>query len=518
MVCAINKIDSNVTGLAIAEEVCFMQLPTTDPDGYEPTWYTLEPNSYSDFGGDNSMVARAPINPSRQNKKGTIVDNDASGGFNMDYTKSIFPRIAQGFFFANARQPASTQPLNGAQVPLTSTTSGTKTYAAASGLGIFAANQLVLASGFANAANNGVKTIATAASGAVTVAETVVTEASPPAAAKLERVGFQFASGDIALAVVGNIPSLIATAADFTTLPDLVVGKWVFLGDDTAGNRFANNVGHARIKSIAAKSLTFDDTTWTAVNEAGTGKTIRMYIGTTIRNESDPELIVRRSYQLERQLGKGANETQAEYLEGAVPNEFTLNLPAAEKINVDLSFVAGRNTYRSGDVDDEIKTGTRVPSLGEDAYNTTSNIVRMKLTVVDPASSNPTSLFGYVTEGSISIANGVTPSKAIGVLGAFDVNTANFEVTGSLTAYFTTVAAVKAVKANADVSFNIIAASENAGFVFDMPLLGLGGGRVNVEKDAAVMLPLEMAAAENAAGYTLNYENFPYLPNLAMPR
>jgi hypothetical protein len=517
MVCAINKIDSNVTGLAIAEEVCYKLLPVFATDGFDPTWYGLEPNEYSDFGGDLSTVARSPIDPSRQNKKGTITDLDASGGWNMDYTKSNFTRIAQGFFFADARQPASTRPLNGAQVTITAATTGPNTYTAASGLGIFAANNVILASGFTNASNNGLKNVSASASGLVTVTQTLVAEAAPPAAAKLERVAYQFASGDINISVTGGIPSLTATVADFTALGDLFIGKWIFLGDDTAANRFANNVGYARIKNIEAKSLTFDDTTFTPVNESGTAKTIRIYVGTSIRNEKTPSLIKRRSYQIERQLGQGPTATQAEYLVGAVANELTINIPQADKLNLDLSFVAADIQYRTGNVGDEIKGGARVPAGGEEAFNTTSDIYRIKLTVLDPTSSNPTALFGYVTEATININNSISPDKAVGVLGAFDVSFGNFEVSGSIDAYFTTIPAVKAVRANSDVSFNIISASKNVGFIFDIPLVGLGGGRVSVQKDAAIKLPLESSGAENSAGYTMQYDNFPYLPNLAMP-
>ena len=298
-----NKIDSNITGLAFAEETALKTLPVT------PVWYGLEPNSYSDFGGELSTVARAPIDPSRQNKKGTITDLDASGGFNIDFTKSNLTRLLQGFFFADARELPATKPLNAAAVALTSVNSGTKTYAAASGLAAFVAGQLVFASGFANAANNGLKTVASSTAGTVVVAETVVTEASPPAAAKLETVGFQFASADINLAVVSGVPSLVATAADFTTLPGLIPGLWVFIGGDAAGTTFANNVGYARIKSIAAKAIVFDDTTFTPATEAGTGKTIRLFVGTVIRNEKTPSLIKRRSYNIERQLGEGETST-----------------------------------------------------------------------------------------------------------------------------------------------------------------------------------------------------------------
>lgn len=507
-----SKIDSNITGLAFAEEQTLKTLPGT------PIWYGLEPNSYSDFGGELSKVVRAPIDPSRQNKKGAVTDLDASGGFNVDFTRTNLSRMLQGFFFADARELPNTQPLNGTQVAITAVTGSSKTYAAASGLASFAAKQLVFASGFSNSANNGLKTIASSTASTAVVAETLADEASPPAAAKLQTVGFEFAAADINAVINSGIPGLSATAADFTTLPGLIPGAWVFIGGDAATNKFVNNVGYARIKSIAAKLLSFDDTTFVPQAETGTGKSIRMFLGTIIKNENTPALIKRRSYNIERQLGAGANGTQAEYLVGAVANEFTLNVPQADKLNADVTFVACDNTYVSGDPGDVLKTGTRVASPGEDAYNTSSDIYRIKMAVLDSTTSNPSALFGYVSEANISINNNISPNKAVGILGAFDTSAGNFEVGGSITAYFTTVSAVKAARANADVGLSIIGASKNAGFVFDIPLLGLGGGRLNVEKDAPITAPLEPAGAQNANGYTMLYEVFAYLPTVAMPQ
>jgi hypothetical protein len=513
--CAINKIDSNVTGLSYAEEECLKQLPGVE--GADAVWKQLEVNSYSDFGGEIATVAASPISRSRQNQKGTVTDLDASGGANLDFKLTNLVDILQGFFFADVHEPATTKPNNGTSVAITGVVAGTKTYSAAAGLAIFAADDLAIASGFGPVSNNGLRTIATAAAGAVTVVETVVDEAAPSVDARLDRVGYQFAAADIAVAVVGGIPSLVATAGDFTTKTDLYPGQWIFIGGDNAANRFVNNVGYARIASIAAKSLTFDETTWTPVNEAGTGITLRIFVPLSLHNEKDPALIKRRSYNIERTLGEGANSTQAEYLEGAVPNEFTLNIPQADKINADLSFIACDNTQRSGDVGDLIKAGTREVWKPESIYNTSSNIYRMKLSVIDPTSSNPQSLFGFATELTVTINNNVTPAKAIGTLGAFDVNVGNFEVGGSVNAYFSTVEAVRAVRNNADVGLSIITASKNSGFIFDIPLLGLGGGRVTVEKDNPVMLPLESNGAESKFGYTLYYAVFKYLPSLAMP-
>src|ERR1044072_988551 len=103
--CAINKIDSNISGLSFAEEVCLKQLHTTAVEVFEPTLYCLEQNSYADFGSELTTTTRSPIDPSRQNKKGVPVDIAASGGINTDFTKDKnFQRLLQGFFFADYRQ------------------------------------------------------------------------------------------------------------------------------------------------------------------------------------------------------------------------------------------------------------------------------------------------------------------------------------------------------------------------------------------------------------------------------
>ncbi len=511
MTCEIKKIDSNVTNLAFAEEECLKQLPTT------PIWYDLEPNSYSDFGGDTKTVNRSPITISRQNKKGAVVDVSAAGGFNIDFTKSNLTRLLQGFFFADAHELPSTAPLNAAAVPIDSATSGTKTYALASGGDAFIAGDIVLASGFENAATNGIKTVASSTSATIVVNEAITTEAAPPAIAKIEKIGIQFTAEDIAMAKTGNILSLVSTTTDFTDFTELFPGQWIFIGGDATGKHFVNNVGYARIGSISANAIIFDDTTFAGATEAKTGLTIQIFVGTCIKNENTIDTIIRRSYQLERQLGLGVTDVQAEYLEGAVPNESKLNIPSADKITMDLSFTACNQTFVTGDGADVIKTGNHVSILGESAINTSSDIYRMKLAVLDPLTSVPSSLFGYVSEGSISIKNAPSENKAVGTVGAFDISVGNFEVSGSLTVYFSTVAAVAAVRNNADVGFSVIGAFSNAGFIYDIPLLSLGGGKLTVDKDKPIMLPLTSNGAENANGYTMLFESFKYLPTLAMP-
>ena len=85
----------------------------------------------------------------------------------------------------------------------------------------------------------------------------------------------------------------------------------------------------------------------------------------------------------------------------------------------------------------------------------------------------------------------MSPNKALAVLGGFDASVGNFDVSGSVTAYFANVAAVAAVRNNSDVGLNVIAANDNRGFVFDMPLVSLGGGRLADEKDSPINIQLD---------------------------
>lgn len=506
--CPSNKIDSNVTGLRYAWEECLKQLPAS------PVWHALEPNSYSDFGGNITTVARNPINPSRQRKKGTVTDLEASGGFNQDLTQNNTTDLLQGFFFAAAREKATTAGINDeTPVAITGVTAVDDTYAAAAGLDVFKVGDIVMASGFSVAANNGIKTVTAVTAGTVAVGTALTDEAAPPAGAKLSVIGHAGVAADLSITMNGLLVRLVsAGATDFTDL-GLILGEWVFIGGDGGSAHFANNYGFARISAIDAGYLEFDKVSWTPQAEAGAGLTVPVFFGTVIRNESDPGLIKRGTIQLERTLGQDADGTMSEYLVGAVPNELTLNAAQADKVTIDLGFVACDSEQRTGL--QGLKPGARPALLSTDAFNTSSDFSRIKLASVSAVDAAPVPLFAFATDMSLTINNNVSPNKALGVLGAFDTTAGTFEVGGEITAYFASVAAVQAVRNNADITMDIIMVKNNAGLLFDVPLLALGNGRINIEQDQPVTVPLETNAAESKFGHTLLFQSFPYLPTLA---
>lgn len=506
-----NKIDSNSTGLRYAEEASLKVLSGS------PVFYPLEPNGYNDFGGQISTVARNPINPSRQRKKGVTTDLDASGGFGQDLTQTNATRLLQGFFFADMRERITNNPLNGAQIAFSGVVGSTKTHTLASGtLGSsFLAGDLAVASGFTQSSNNGLKNVASSTATTIVVTQTTLDE-TPTADATFKRIGFQFGSGEVSIDVTGSYPRLLRASGtkDFTTF-GLIVGQWVFIGGDVAATQFAlaTSNGFARIRSVAATYLEFDKTSTTMVADVGTSKTIHVYFSDMLCNEDTPSLIKRRSYQLERTLGLDANGTMSEYLVGAVPNELSVQIRQADKVTMDLSFVGLDNEQRTGLTG--IKTATRPSNIESPAFNTSSDFSRIKMHIITAGNPNPSPLFAYLTELTLSVNNNVTPNKAIGVLGAFDTSAGTFEVSGSVTAYFSDITAVQAVRNNSDVTVDFALVKNNAGMVWDVPLITLGEGRLNVEQDQPIMLPLSTDAAKGSTGSTLSLNFFPYLPTLA---
>ena len=613
---ALKKIDSNVTGLTYAEEDGLGLLPAT------PIWNPLEPNSYDNFGGQITTIARSPINSGRQRQKGVVTDLDASGGFQSDLTQENLQDILQGFFFADLRRKSDVgddrQPRRAgtfgefedylitaigasnditvdsrvavsaavvaggtgyavgdvvqvtdanatvtARFIVTTVAAGVVTAVALTlaaytggregrtdtdtgvgaatthisgsgddaltltvtyGNGItWQVGDLVLLAGNNDIDNDGLKTVSSVTNNVVTVSETLVADAAPAAAASMTTVGFQGTAGDIDVDASASLPTLTSTTADFTTM-NLIPGEWIFVGGDAVGFLFttAANNGFARIKSVAQHVLTFDKTQSTMVTEASAAETIQLFFGRVLKNEADPTLQVRRSYNVERELGAPDDtypaQIQGEYLVGAVCNEVTFNFATADKITVDVSFIATDNEQVTASVG--LKAGTRPTLVPGDAFNTSSDFSRLKMSVLDSANADPSALFAYLTEFKVTVNNNLSPNKAISKLGAFDVTAGFFLVDGTATAYFADVSAVTAVRNNSDVTFDfaVVKGSSGAksGIVVDVPLIALGDARLKVEQNQPITLPLSMpAAADRTFNHTMLMVFYDYLPDAA---
>ena len=553
----VQKIDSNITGLRAAEEASLCTLPAV------PVWRETEPNGYQDFGGEITTVARTPINPSRQRKKGSVTDKDASAGFGTDVTQTNLQRFLRSFCFADFREQPNTDSFNkepvynpdgtvataSTKITFTGVTGASGTFTASGGGLVtegFITNHIVLFEGFTNAANNGIKVLtATTATTLVAAGQGVVDE-TPPATAKATVVGYQFVANDAGSSANGSsFPTLTrAGAFDLTTL-GLIPGQSVFVGGDTAATRFTNaaNNGVKRVRSVAAGAITLDKSTEAIVDETlSGGETLQLFFPSRVlKNESNPDLIKRFSWQFERTLGandlSAPTNQQAEYVVGSVANELSLNFATADKLTADLSFVAADTETldennlpaffnRTTTAADAIKSDSsnlgsvKVPVVEADAFNTSSDLSRVALTRVVDGDEDPTPLFAIAQEATITINNNAEGNKGLGVLGSFEISAGTFEVGGDQTAYFTDVAAQTAVQNAEDVSLDFLLVKQNAGVSIDLPLLTIGDGRANIELNQPITVPISNEAATGAKidttlDHTIMFGFYDYLPTAA---
>lgn len=478
-------------------------------------WNLGEPNSYGDFGPEITNLARDPISADRQSKKGFTVGLSATANFVTDFTQTNVHSLLEGFFFANYR--AHVEFGGGGEITAVTATD----YEAASGLDAFAADMLVVGRNFNDAANNGLKLVTAAASGALSAAG-LVAEASPPSIADLIEVGREFATDDIDVDATGSLPALTSTTTDFTTL-GWFPGMWIFIGDDPAGNQFANeeNNGFKRIRSIAAQRVEFDKSLTAMVDETSSGIDLRIFHPRSIKNEQ-AALIVRKTFTLERNLGAPDTDFpsthQFEYVSGAVCNTLTLNIPTQDKVTMDLGFMGLDGTQRTAAQGP--LAGARPDNVESDAFNTSSDFSLMRLSVVPDSGATANPLFGFLTEVSLEVNNNATQSNAIGSLPGIDITVGKFKVTGNITAYFTDVAAAAAVRNNANVTLDMAMVKNNAGVLIDVPLITLGDGRNNIEADTEITVAVSLDAATGATvhpdlDYTMAMHIFDYLPDLA---
>lgn len=366
----------------------------------------------------------------------------------------------------------------------------------------FKAQMLALASGFATPANNGLFVVSS--SGATTVvfpAASFTAEASPPAAANIRVVGFQATSGDIVADVTsGN--HLTSTALDFTTL-SILPGMWAKVGGAAAPAQLATAVDNdfVRILSVVAHSIAMDrvPTGWAA--DAGTGKTLQVFLGDFLTNGS-----TKRSNTIERQYLDHSPVTY-EYLRGQTLDKFSVAADASKIATYTKTYIGS-----DGAVQTTRFTGaTDIAAPTNDILNTASNVGRIGFNGSNITGPN------YVMGAKWDYQNNLRRQMAVGSLGAIGIGNGEFVVSGSLNTYFGDKTMLDKIINNALTSFDTRLGrtdSNNESLVFDFPSIKLASGSPSVSgKNADVMLSCTWQAIRDVTyGYTASVSRFWSLP------
>lgn len=510
------RVLTNQVSLAYAIEQTLGVLPGS------PTWKRVEPNDISTFGATITKVARDPISPDRQRRKGTTTDLDSAVEYEADTTQDSVKDFIEGFMFASARYPfaggAQQPPVqSGAAFQNLSAVAATPGYAhdaLASGFP-YDVGTLVFARGFSNdVANNASgalqevdaagSTTSTPIVGGAQVNETPGNQAN----AQLEIGGRRGAISDItwtqATLTIGS------TVLDFTTL-GLNLGQLLHLGGLTSANQFAGGVLFGRIRSISANAIVLDKVTGTlTADDTGAGLRIDILFGCWIRNVpvDDPDFL-ERSYQFELGLpnlqvpGPG---DEFQYSLGNQANLLTVAAPLTDKSTLTPAFVGldtpNPTTTRAA--------GAATPVLPVEtvAYNTSSNIGRLRIQEEDG-----TEITQCFTDLTMTLNNQITPQKCLGTLGAVFLNNGNLLVDFDATVLLTDSRLQSAVRDNRTMSFDLLLQNDDGGVNLDIPSLTLGDGALELPRNESVTISeAGEAFGDPSLGYTASWSLFPALP------
>ena len=484
-------VRTNTVSLQYAKEDTLGVLPGS------PDWKTMEPNEISTYGATITTVARNPISPTRQNRKGAITDLDSAVEIPADLTIDAFNDFAEGFMFSTY-----------SSVPRFDPSAVTASaYTVASG-GALTQNTLVFARDFAVEGNNGLKVVDSGStSTSIPIVGGLTVEASPPAASEVEVCGVRGASGDIEINSDGNI---ISTTLDFTTL-GLTVGQGLFVGGAATANQFAvtGNSGLVRIVAVAANLITIDKTQQAFSVDDGSGKEIDLYFGPFLRNvDTDAANFNEQSYQFEVTYDglDAPNSTEYEYAIGNLANTLAINMPLTDKATATFGFIG---------TDTEVPTPTRKTNAANAAdpnktaaMNTTNDFLRLRLQQVDE-----TGLASCFKNLTLNISNNVSPEKCVGQLGAISMNFGNFDVSGEMQVQFTDSRVAAAVRNNTTLTMDFAIQNSDGAFYFDIPSITLGDGTKEFPVNETVLINITGNAFVDATlGYTMGITYFPYLP------
>lgn len=502
------RVLTNNISLAYAIESSIATLPGS------PTWKLLEPNDISSFGATITTVSRTPISKNRQRKKGTTVDLDSAAEFEHDLTREVFIDFAEGFVFATFTSVVAIASGTPGSLAADSDIAGagTEGFTHAALSAALANNTLIFTRGFTQTLANGLFVVdgtnSTTTVTDLTTAPGIIDEVPTQAQhATLEVAGRRGAVADITWTNASK--TLGSTLLDFTTL-GLTVGQFIHVGGTTTTTQFAGGVLYGRVRSIAATAIVLDKITGTLVaNDLGTGKQIDILFGRFLRNVAvDHASFLERSFQFEAAYANLGNPSgdKYEYSKGNFCNTMELALPLTDKATVTFGFVG---------TDTEVPTVTRktnaatpVLPVQTTAYNTTSDLARLRITQLDE--DGLTTCFKDVT---LTLNNNVSPEKCLGTLGASFMNTGNFEVDLETQVLFTNSEVVDAIRNNETVTWETLVKNGDGGIFLDLPAMTLGDGSKEFPVNESVLINLKGEAfADPVLGYSIGISTFPVLP------
>lgn len=421
-----------------------------------------------------------------------LVGKDVGGdvSFEMSCGRHLDIDIEAALFGAWAKTSEKDNNITAASITAVAATTYTTTAASPA----WQQDDVVLATGFTNAANN--KTfVAGAATSSTSIVHTSGVVETPSTTARLKKVGLQARTAADIQATTSGGNALTSTSMNFT-LHGLAVGQWVKIGDSvTAANSFANaaNNGWARISAIAATRLSFDIVPAGFTTDTAAGKTIRIYFGDYVRNGT-----TQYAHTIEEQF---LDIVQYQYFKGMVVAQLTLEAESQDLLKGSVTFLGMDNTLTGST---RVAGATEIPAAPSEVLNAAANVAR-----IAENGTALTSAGNFVTRARVQVNNNLREQNGLGVVGAAGIGAGRAEVTGSVTAYFADNTLLAKVLANTASSIDFVSADAlGNGYLVDIPKVKFATGGAPVPGvDQDIVQELNFQGLKHATlGYTLHIQ------------
>lgn len=422
---------TNATSLSTAK-VCDPTVGTV--------WTYWEPNEVSNFDASLTKEARDPISQNRGGGKPVVTALEAAPAFSHDLTVDFVNYFMDDFLFTTWTGPA-------ARVFTLSAVTGTG-YTVTAGP-VIPVSAIVYASGFATSANNGRKVVSGTPTATSVTVSGLTAEASPPATAQLHMVGFEYATGDIAIDADGN---LTTAAANFIT-QGYIVNQWI----DVRGLTGQTGSTLARITAVAATKLTLANST--LVTEVGTGKTVSIYQAQLARTVPVTDPLFRQPV-MTMELRHNSATPEYEYARRAQANQIVLNLPVTAKATADVTFSAA---------DVEAPATTRRDGTWTNTRNNDSMAAATGARRVSVDKADETGLSSYIKDVTITINNNGGAEAVWGDLTATFSTFGNQTVSSATEAVFIDGSVLRAARNNDTVQLTLGLSNAQGVVIFHQP-------------------------------------------------
>lgn len=405
-----------------------------------------------------------------------FVGIDAGGDIGIEWIADAHYRIVEGAMMNDYVE----SPVRAGAAQITAVAASAYTIVS----GTFAQYDLISATGFAVAQNNGVFAAGTTTSTSLGTSGRA-TE-TPGATARLKKIGVQGTSGDITATATG----LASTSLNWT-LMGLQPGQWIKIGGDQTANQFATAAlnGYARVSTstaITATALPLDIRPAGWGTDAGTSKTIRVYWTDFIKNST-----VLKTYTFERYF---ADIGVYEYFRGCAIDALMLDAKPQSILTGSFSSMGMNYAIDTS----QVSGATLVQPVSSDVLNSSSNVAQLAENGV--AIGSPNYCFGL----NFTIKNNVRLLTAVGSRVGVAVNYGTIEVTGKLEAYFGDKSLLE--KVLNQTSTSLFAGFKDAAgkaILFDFPKVKFSGGGVDVGGlNDDLKQPLDFTALKYVPGLT----------------